>query len=57
LEFIEYEFDDAHPKGNDLKINKDAWLGNESVWDSIIEKISVKINLISYLLRIIREKD
>ena len=37
LEFIEYEFKDVHPKGNDATTNKDAWMGNYMVWNHIIE--------------------
>jgi len=42
LEFIEYEFNDVHPKGSDENVNPDFWLGNINLWDSIIEKISIK---------------
>ena len=51
LELIEYEFNDVHPSGNDKNSNPDFWLGNVDLWDSIIEKISVKMNFISYLLK------
>jgi hypothetical protein len=53
LELIEYEFNDIHPKGDDLKINGDAWKGNYIVWDNIMEKISLrnKINFLKYLFK------
>lgn len=51
LELIEYEFNDVHPNGEDKNSNPDYWLGNVHVWNSIIEKISLKINFMSYLLK------
>jgi hypothetical protein len=51
LEFIEYEFRDIHPKGDDLKTNGDAWIGNYAIWDKIMERITLrnKIDFFSYL--------
>jgi hypothetical protein len=53
LGFIEYEFRDVHPKGDDLKTNGDAWIGNHTIWDKIMERITLKnkINFFSYLFR------
>ena len=52
LNLIEYEFNDIHPKGGDLKINNDAWIGNYAIWDNIMKGISIKkIGFLSYLLR------
>ena len=50
LELIEYEFNDVNKNGTDKNINPDFWLGNEDLWNSIVKKISLKINFISYLL-------
>ena len=50
LELIEYEFNDVHKNGTDKTINPDFWLGNEDLWNSIVKKISLNINFISYLL-------
>jgi hypothetical protein len=49
LELIEYEFNDIHPQGNDLKINDDVWIGNYTFWDNIMKGISVKYKLLSFL--------
>jgi len=51
LELIESEFNDVHPNGNDKNNNPDFWLGNVHLWNSIFEKISIKMNFISYLLK------
>ncbi|MCL1947318.1 MAG: hypothetical protein FWF51_09270, partial [Chitinivibrionia bacterium] len=52
LEFIEYEFNDVHPKGDDLKVNKDAWQGNYIIWDDIIKKFSTKkISFFTYFFK------
>jgi hypothetical protein len=51
LILIEYEFNDIHPKGDNLKTNGEAWTGNYIIWDSIVEKMSVnrKTNFFAYL--------
>ena len=50
---IEYEFNDTHPQGGDLKTNSAAWIGNYAIWDNIIKEISVKkMGFLSYLFRI-----
>jgi hypothetical protein len=54
FEIIEYEFNDVHPNGDDIKNNKDFWRGNYIVWDTIVKKISMKINFFTYLFK--REK-
>jgi hypothetical protein len=56
LELVEFEFEDIHPKGDDLKINRDAWIGNHIIWDSIITRISIK-NKISFLTYLFRGED
>jgi len=50
LMLIEYEFNDIHKNGNDKTTNADFWLGNEDLWNSIIKKIYLNMNFISYLL-------
>jgi hypothetical protein len=59
LELIEYEFIDVHPNGNDLKTNRDAWIGNYVIWDKIMERIAVKnkMNFFTYLFKgLVRDK-
>jgi hypothetical protein len=53
LELIEYEFNDIHPQGGNLKINASAWLGNYAIWDNIMKEMSVKykFGFLSYLFR------
>jgi hypothetical protein len=53
LTLVEYKFNDIHPKGDNLKTNGDAWIGNYIIWDKIMEKIVLKhkSNFFSYLFR------
>jgi len=51
LELIEYEFNDVHPDGGNNDSNPNFWHGNVYLWDSLFEKISIKTNFLSYLLR------
>jgi len=58
LKLIEYEFNDIHPQGGDLKTNNAAWLGNYAIWDNIMKGISVKkVDFLSYLLFRIKNAD
>ncbi|RXR17687.1 hypothetical protein EQG63_09355 [Flavobacterium amnicola] len=51
LKLIEYEFNDVHENGNDKINNPDFWHGNVRIWNSIVGKIAVRQNFISYLLK------
>ena len=53
LELIEYEFNDIHPQGRNIKINGNAWLGNYAIWDNIMKGMSIKykFGFLSYLIR------
>ena len=43
LELIEYEFNDVHPGSDVSKMNEEAWIGNYTVWDDIMSRISVRL--------------
>lgn len=49
LELIEYEFSDIHPNGWSEGTNPDFWKGNSYLWNSLLDKISMKMNFLSYL--------
>lgn len=54
---LEYEFNDTHPKGDLLKENPEAWIGNYVLWDKIMKKVSIKKQMcfLVYLLRGLNE--
>jgi hypothetical protein len=56
LKLVEFNLNDIHPKGE--KNNSDAWIGNYVIWDTIMEKISLKnkMNFISYLFKNMENK-
>jgi len=58
LNIIEYEFNDIHPQGGDLKTNRAAWTGNYVIWDNIMKEIAIKkMRVLSYLLFRIKNMD
>jgi hypothetical protein len=49
LEFIEYEFNDVYPNINGMPKHPDSWRGNIHLWDSIVEKISIRKNFLTFI--------
>lgn len=44
-QIIEYSFNDNHPKGSDIRLNPDAWLGNVEQWNKIVCQFRLPLNV------------
>ena len=49
LELIEYEFNDVYTNANVEQYNLNFWKGNICLWDSIVEKISIRKDFLTFI--------